>query len=81
MFFSNYNEDIKLRRNTQWVDGRKAVRVMDVAFIGKLIICILSFVQVGVCVCLWYATRPEKKHKKAKTSDKESDDRRDSLDN
>lgn len=54
---------------------------MDVAFIGKLIICILSFVQVGVCVCLWYATRPEKKHKKAKTSDKESDDRRDSLDN
>lgn len=54
---------------------------MDVAFIGKLIICILSFVQVGVCVSLWYATRPEKKHKKAKTSDKESDDRRDSLDN
>lgn len=77
----NYNKAIGWRDYTARVARGKAVRVMDVAFIGKLIICILSFVQVGVCVCLWYATRPEKKHKKAKTSDKESDDRRDSLDN
>lgn len=50
---------------------------MDAEFIGKLIICILSFVQVGVCVSLWHATRPEKKSKK---SDEKSDDRRNRLD-
>ena len=50
---------------------------VDAEFIGKLIICILSFVQVGVCVSLWHATRPEKKSKK---SDEKSDDRRNRLD-
>lgn len=49
---------------------------MDAEFIGKLIICILSFVQVGLCATLVCATRPEKK----KRSDKKSDDRRNRLD-
>lgn len=49
---------------------------MDAEFIGKLIICILSFVQVGLCATLVWATRPEKK----KRSNKKSDDRRNRLD-
>lgn len=49
---------------------------VDAEFIGKLIICVLSFVQVGLCATLVWATRPEKK----KRSNKKSDDRRNRLD-
>lgn len=70
----NYNKAIGWRDYTARVARGKAVRVMDVAFIGKLIICILSFVQVGLCAALVYATRPKKK------SDKKGDDRSNRLD-